>query len=78
MGTASGIANTMQRFGAVFGIAITSTIFTTYGHLGSSSAVTDGIKPALLACAALALLGTLTALAAPPTHRNVVAALESA
>jgi EmrB/QacA subfamily drug resistance transporter len=74
MGTASGVANTMQRFGAVFGIAVTSTIFTAYGHLGSPSAVTDGIKPALLACAALALLGTLTALAAPHTNRNVAAA----
>jgi EmrB/QacA subfamily drug resistance transporter len=78
MGTASGIANTMQRFGAVFGIAITSTVFTAYGHIGSPSAVTDGVKPALLACAALALLGTLTALAAPHTDANVAAALESA
>lgn len=78
IGMASGVANTMQRFGAVFGIALTSTIFSAYGHLGSPSSVTNGIKPALFACAALALLGTLTALAAEQTNRDVTAALESA
>jgi EmrB/QacA subfamily drug resistance transporter len=66
MGTASGINYTMQRFGAVFAIAIASSVFTAYGHLGTPTSVTDGFKPALGACAALSLLATTTALAIEP------------
>jgi EmrB/QacA subfamily drug resistance transporter len=65
LGTASGVTNTTQRFGAVFGIAIASTTFSAFGHLATPHGVIDGIQPALGACAALALLGTLAALALP-------------
>ncbi len=34
MGRASGISNMMQRFGAVFAIAIASSVFAANGHLG--------------------------------------------
>jgi EmrB/QacA subfamily drug resistance transporter len=63
MGTASGINYMAQRFGAVFAIAIATAVFSAYGHLGSPDAVTAGFKPALWACAALALAATLSALA---------------
>ncbi len=63
MGTASGINYMAQRFGAVFAIAIGSAVFSAYGHLGSPSAVTAGFRPALWACAALALAATLSGLA---------------
>jgi MFS family permease len=63
MGTASGLQNTLQRFGAVFGVAIVSAIFSASGHLGSAAGVISGIRPALAASAGLSLLGALTALA---------------
>ena len=63
MGKASGINYMAQRFGAVFGVAIGSTVFATYGGLASPAAVTAGFKPALWACAVFAGLAALTGLA---------------
>jgi EmrB/QacA subfamily drug resistance transporter len=63
MGKASGISNMMQRFGAVFAIAVASSVFAAYGHLGTPASVTDGFRPALAVAAALSLLGAITALA---------------
>jgi EmrB/QacA subfamily drug resistance transporter len=63
MGKASGINYMAQRFGAVFAVAIGSTVFATYGGLGSAATVTDGFKPALWACSVLAGLGALAAAA---------------
>jgi MFS family permease len=63
LGKASGINYMMQRFGAVFGIAIATAVFASYGHLGTPLSVTDGFKPALAACAVFGLLAALTALA---------------
>lgn len=40
--------------GAVFAVAIGSTVFATYGGLTSPAAVTAGFKPALWTCALLA------------------------
>jgi EmrB/QacA subfamily drug resistance transporter len=63
IGKASGISNMMQRFGAVFAIAIASTVFAAYGHLGNPASVTDGFRPAMVVAAALSLLGAAAALA---------------
>jgi EmrB/QacA subfamily drug resistance transporter len=63
MGKASGISNMMQRFGAVFAIAITSAVFAANGHLGSPANVTSGFRPVMAVAAALSLLGAGTALA---------------
>jgi EmrB/QacA subfamily drug resistance transporter len=63
MGTASGINYMAQRFGAVFAIAIGSTVFSAYGRLGSPASVTAGFRPALWACAAFAVLAALSAVA---------------
>jgi EmrB/QacA subfamily drug resistance transporter len=60
MGKASGINYMAQRFGAVFGVAIGSTVFATYGGLANPAAVTAGFKPALWACAVFAGLAALT------------------
>ena len=70
IGKASGINTMMQRFGAVFGVAIGSTVFSAYGHLGSAASVTDGFKPALAACAGFSLLATFTALGVGPRRRH--------
>jgi hypothetical protein len=52
----------MRRFGAVFAVAIASSVFSAYGHLGSASAVTDGLRPAIGVSALLSLIGATTAL----------------
>ena len=71
LGKASGISNMMQRFGAVFAIAIAGSAFAAYGHLGSPASVTDGFRPALAVAAALSLLGAVAALAiAAPRRRR--------
>jgi EmrB/QacA subfamily drug resistance transporter len=61
-GTASGIYNMMQRFGAVFAVAIASSVFTAYGHIGTPAGVTDGFRPAIAVSASLSLLGAISAL----------------
>jgi EmrB/QacA subfamily drug resistance transporter len=66
MGKASGINYMAQRFGAVFAVAIGSTVFASYGGLTSPASVSAGFRPALWACAAFAGLGLLSALAMSP------------
>ncbi len=66
LGKASGINYMMQRFGAVFAIAVATAVFAAYGHLGTPASVTDGFRPALAACAGLALLAALSSLAITP------------
>jgi EmrB/QacA subfamily drug resistance transporter len=63
MGKASGINYMAQRFGAVFAVAVGTTVFTTYGSLATPATVTAGFKPALWACASFAALGALAATA---------------
>jgi MFS family permease len=63
MGKASGINYMAQRFGAVFAVAIGSTVFQSYGALASPASVSAGFRPALWACAVFAGLGLLSALA---------------
>jgi MFS family permease len=78
MGKASGISNMMQRFGAVFAIAIASSVFAANGHLGSPAGVTDGFRPAMAVSAALSLLGAVTALAVVTRRREPTADPEPA
>ena len=75
LGTASGVQNTLQRFGSVFGVAIVTAIFSASGSLGSAAGVVAGIRPALATSAGLSLLGALAALA---TGRRRSAAATSA
>jgi hypothetical protein len=56
----------MQRFGAVFAIAVASAVFTAYGRFGTPAGVTEGFRPALAACAGFALLAALSSLAIRP------------
>jgi MFS family permease len=76
LGKASGINYMMQRFGAVFAIAVASAVFAAYGHLGTPASVTDGFKPALAACAGFALLAALSALAITPPKTQHAPALD--
>jgi EmrB/QacA subfamily drug resistance transporter len=77
LGKASGINYMMQRFGAVFAIAVASAVFAAHGHLGTPASVTDGFKPALAACAVFALLAALSALAITPPETQHARAFEA-
>jgi MFS family permease len=71
IGKASGVSNTLQRFGGVFGVAVVTAVFAANGHLGSPASVTAGFQPALAASAGLSILGAIAALAVA-RHRAVV------
>jgi EmrB/QacA subfamily drug resistance transporter len=70
LGKASGINSTLQRFGSAFGVAIAAAVFTAHGHLGTPASFTAGLRPALVAAAALSFAGVLTALAVGATSRT--------
>lgn len=63
IGKASGVNSTLQRFGGVFGVAIASAVFASYGHIGTPATFTAGFRPAMGWLAAIAVVGALFALA---------------
>jgi hypothetical protein len=63
MGKASGVNNTLQRFGGVFGVAVVTAVFAATGHLGTPEQVAAGFRPGLAVAAGLSVLGAATALA---------------
>jgi MFS family permease len=62
LGKAAGTLNTMQQFGAVFGVAVVTAVFNAYGSLATSATVTSGYRAALAVSAGASVLGALTAL----------------
>jgi EmrB/QacA subfamily drug resistance transporter len=62
LGKAAGVMNTMQQFGAVFGIAIATTVFNANGSLATAATITSGYRPALGVAAGLSVLGAAAAL----------------
>jgi EmrB/QacA subfamily drug resistance transporter len=74
LGKASGINYMAQRFGAVFGVAIGTAVFVSYGRFGSAETVTHGFRPALWACTAFAVLATLAATVMSPRPNPATAA----
>jgi MFS family permease len=62
LGKAAGVMNTMQQFGAVFGIAVAATVFNAHGSLASQAAIISGYRPALGLAAGLSVLGAAAAL----------------
>ena len=62
LGKAAGTLNTIQQFGAVFGIAVTTAVFDSHGSLVGPAAVTAGYRPALAVAAGLSALGAVVAL----------------
>jgi EmrB/QacA subfamily drug resistance transporter len=63
MGAASGTNQMLGRFGAVFGVALASSVFSAYGRIGDPTTFTDGFRPGIAVAAALALAGSLAGLA---------------
>jgi EmrB/QacA subfamily drug resistance transporter len=78
IGKASGVQSTLQRFGAVFGVAIVAAVFSANGHLGSPETVIAGFRPALAAAAGLSLVGSLTALGVRDRRRSLSASQQQA
>jgi EmrB/QacA subfamily drug resistance transporter len=66
MGKASGINYMAQRLGAVFAIAIASTVFSAHGNLNNPTSVTAGFRPALWSCAVFGALAALSSVAISP------------
>jgi MFS family permease len=64
LGKASGVQNSVQRFGAVFGVAIVGAVFSANGNLGAPATLISGFRLALAAAAGLTIVGALTALGA--------------
>jgi MFS family permease len=62
LGKAAGTLNTLQQFGAVFGVAIVTAVFNSEGSLAGPAAVTSGYRPALAVAAGLSVLGAASAL----------------
>jgi hypothetical protein len=63
VGTASGVNNTMGRFGGAFGVAIVTAVFTAHGSLASAAGVVAGFRPALAVSAVLSVAGSAAAVA---------------
>ena len=57
LGKAAGVLNTLQQFGAVFGIAIVTAVFNSNGSLAGPAAVTAGFRPAVAVSAGLSSSG---------------------
>src|SRR5438876_977920 len=76
VGTASGVNNTLGRFGGAFGVAIVTAVFTAHGSLASAAGVVAGYRPALVVSAVLSLAGSAAAVAIG-RRRAAVAAEES-
>jgi EmrB/QacA subfamily drug resistance transporter len=62
LGKAAGTLNTMQQFGAVVGVAVTTAVFNAHGSLAGPAQVTSGYRPALAVSAGLSVLGAVVAL----------------
>ncbi len=77
MGKASGVINTLQRFGGAFCIAILAAVFAANGHLGAPASVAAGFRPALGVGAGLSALGALTALAITSHRRQPAHVIET-
>jgi EmrB/QacA subfamily drug resistance transporter len=65
MGKAAGTNSMLRELGGVFGIAIAVAVFAGAGSDASASAFADGFTPAILASAAMALLGAAIATLVP-------------
>jgi predicted MFS family arabinose efflux permease len=64
-GIASGANNTFRELGGVLGVAVLTSIFTSYGGYLTPQQFVDGLVPAAWAGAGFAALGVLAMLTAP-------------
>ncbi len=62
LGKAAGTLNTVQQFGAVFGVAVATAVFNAHGSLATPATVTSGYRAALAVSAGASVLGAFAAL----------------
>ena len=74
MGKASGVNSTLQRLGGVFGVALASAVFASYGHIGTPASFTAGFRPASAFLGVIAVLGAVSALAVQSRRQAVMEA----
>jgi MFS family permease len=70
LGKASGTNSTLQRFGAVFGVALATATFSATGRIGTPGSFDAGFRPALAVVAGTSLLGFASALALARRRRT--------
>ena len=63
LGKASGVSNMLQRWGAVFGVALATAVFDANGSLASPETIVSGYRPVLALAAGMALVGIIAAFA---------------
>src|SRR5437763_726235 len=68
-GQASGANNAIRELGGVFGVAVLSTIFASYGGYGTGLSFVDGLTPALWIGAAIVAVAALAAFAIGQVRR---------
>lgn len=73
LGKAAGTLNTMQQFGAVFGIAVVTAVFNSTGSLADAASVTSGYRPALAVSAGISVLGAVVAIGMRRTAQALAA-----
>ncbi len=78
LGKAAGTLNTMQQFGAVFGVAVVTAVFNAHGSLATAATETHGYRAALTVSASASALGALMAIGIRRTrdHDHPVADLK--
>jgi EmrB/QacA subfamily drug resistance transporter len=69
-GIASGLVNTSRQIGGAVGLAVASTIATTYAHGAGAAALTHGFRVAFGVLAVMALVGALLSGAALVPRRE--------
>jgi EmrB/QacA subfamily drug resistance transporter len=76
-GVASGTNNAIRELGGVFGIAVLSSVFATFGGYDHPRPFVDGLRPATLLGAGIVVLGVVAALLIA-RHRSVAGPAETA
>jgi EmrB/QacA subfamily drug resistance transporter len=72
VGKASGALSMIRQLGGAFGVAVQVAVFAAAGSYASAQTLIAGVRPALGACAVLALLGATAGTALRPRRETAV------
>ena len=73
IGKASGTFSMLRQLGGAFGVAILAAVFAGLGGFRSAQAFSNGFAAALIAAAALSLMGAIAGLVLPGRRARTVA-----
>src|SRR5260370_42637835 len=77
IGKASGTFSMLRQLGGAFGVAILAAVFASIGGYRSAQAFSNGFAAALLAAAALSLIGAIAGMALLSRQARVVVQTQS-